>query len=447
MFPRSKYGFASQSRARHNSAFCLANYGFGAKDEILPSGETLARLLLSLFAGVCLVGCANPGPPKPPSLHLPEPAKGLAAERVGNHVVLTWQTSADTTDGQTLTGPIVAEVCRDESPKAPPAAAVFPVPADPCRVVHDERVAPTAQAAPTRLVDELPRQLAAGEPRFVAYRVTLLNQKGRSAGASAPVYTLAGAAPAAVGAITVTPRRNGALIRWAATDQAPEAPMQVTRTLVANAAGAVTPKKAKAGGKPAAQPAAPMKPSTAPTLQEVTLMPEGEAKGDAGGMIDHGIHDGDVVRYVAQRVLQVTLTPPAAIVEGKKGKMRETKPVAQVFEAKSEPSAAVTFAFHDVIPPAASTHLAAITGSGFGEAPSIDLSWEPNAELDLAGYNVYRAEEGSQFGKVNGALVSGPEFRDTSVEAGKKYVYRVTAIDQHHNESAPSATVTAEIRR
>jgi hypothetical protein len=281
----------------------------------------------------------------------------------------------------------------------------------------------------------------------MAYRVTLLNVKGRSAGPSAPVYAIAGTAPAAVGPITITPRRNGALIRWEPTNQAPSAQMQLMRTLVANAVGPIVPKKAKSSGKPASQPAAPMNPSTAPTLQQVTLTADGEVKGDPGGMVDHGIHDGDTLRYVAQRVLTIQLTPPPAMVTGKKGKQKETTPAVQTLELKSEPSPAVTFAFHDVIPPAAPTGLAAVTGGGFGEAPSIDLSWEPNSELDVAGYNVYRAGADSQFRKVNDALVMGPEFRDTTAEAGKAYVYCVTAIDQHHNESGPSATVKAEVRR
>jgi hypothetical protein len=281
----------------------------------------------------------------------------------------------------------------------------------------------------------------------MVYRVTLLNAKGRTAGPSAPVYALAGAGPAAVGPIEVTPRRNGALIRWQAASQPRAAPMQVTRTLVANADGPVTPKKAKSPGKLAAQPAATMNPSTAATLQQVTLTPEGEAQGDTGGMVDHGIHDGDTVRYVAQRVLTVELTPPPAMVAGKRGRMTESKSAAQTFELKSEPSPAVTFAFHDVLPPAAPMGLAAVTGGGFGEAPSIDLSWEPNAELDITGYNVYRAGADSHFGRVNHELVMGPEFRDTTAEAGKSYAYRVTAVDQHHNESAPSATVKAFVRR
>jgi hypothetical protein len=398
-----------------------------------------------------LAGCANPGPPRPPTLRLPEPAKGLTAERVGDHVVLSWQTSPDTTDGQAMKGPITAEICRDDAPQPPPAAPVFPTPPDPCRVVHTLPVKPSTPAAPTQLTDALPRQLTAGEPRLVAYRVTLRNVKGRSAGPSAPVYALAGAAPAPAGPIAVMPRRNGALIRWEPASQPPAAPMLLTRTLVANAAGPVTPKEAKSSGKAGSRQAAPMDPANASTPEQATLTaerePRTEIKHDPGGMLDHGIHDGDTVRYVAQRVLTVELTPPPSMVVGKRGRMTESKPAAQTFELKSEPSPAVTFAFHDVLPPAAPMGLAAVTGGGFGETPSIDLSWEPNAELDLTGYNVYRAGADSQFGRVNHELVVGPEFRDTTAEAGKSYAYRVTAVDQHHNESAPSATVKAFVRR
>jgi hypothetical protein len=109
-------------------------------------------ILLAVLTPALLLGCANPGPPKPPTLHLPEPAKGLAVERVGNHVVLSWQTSTDTTDGQTLRGPITAEICRDDAPKAPPSVPIFPTPPSPCRVVHELTVRPSTPAAPTQVV-------------------------------------------------------------------------------------------------------------------------------------------------------------------------------------------------------------------------------------------------------------------------------------------------------
>ncbi len=447
MFLQRKNKLGSKSAACSRAHTGLPEHGGAPPATLLFHRKSSAPTLLWPVTAAALLGCANPGPPKPPTLHLPEPAKRLAAERVANQVVLTWETSADTTDGQTLKGPISAQICRNDAPRAPSPTPIFPPPPDPCKVVHEETVEPSTQAAPTQLVDELPAKLTTGEPRLVAYRVTLLNGKGRSAGPSAPVYAVAGAAPAAVGPIDVSPERNGALIRWRPANQPPAAPMQLTRTLLENAAGTLEPKKAKVSGKLASQPAAPLDVAKSPTVQQITLRAEGESRSDRGGMIDHGIHDGDSVRYVAQRVLTVRLTPAPTIIAGKRGKSNETKPVEQAFELKSEPSPPVTFVFHDVIPPPAPTGLAAVTGGGFGEAPSIDLSWEPNAELDIAGYNVYRAGPDSRVEKVNGELVMGPEFRDTAVQPGTTYVYRVTAVDQHHNESSPSATVKAEVRR
>jgi hypothetical protein len=412
-------------------------------------GTSLLAFLVASSLIAVLGGCANPGPPKPPTLRLPQPAKALTAERVGDQVLLSWQTSADTTDGQAMRGPITAQICRDDAPKPPPPVPVFPVPANPCQVVHELVVRASTPEKPTRVVDRLPNGLLTGEPRLVAYRVTLSNARGRSVGASAPAYALAGAAPAAVGPISVEPRRNGALIRWEPTQQAPLAPMEVTRTLLADAEGPVAPRKPGRVGTPAVSA---QKRSPAGTLPLVTLTSHGKLIADVGGMVDHGIHDGDTVNYGAQRVLRVRLTPPSALVTGKKGDLTETKPVLETFELKSDPSPEVTFTFRDVIPPVAPTGLEAVTGAGFGDAasgnaPSIDLSWEPNAELDLLGYNVYRAGTDSRFARINPSLVMGPEFRDTTAEAGVTYVYRVTAVDQHHNESEPSAVVKAATRR
>ena len=400
---------------------------------------------MPLPAVVFILGCANPGPPKPPALYLPEPAKDLAVERVGNHVVLTWETSARTTEGQIVQGPISAEVCRDDHPKPPPAAATFPLPPDPCRVVHEVTVTPGTAATPTRLVDELPAGFTKGTPGLLEYRVTLLNSKGRSAGPSAPAYAVSGSAPAAAGSITVTPQRGGALIVWGTTNLLPAAPMQVSRTLLAISTGPVS-QQQKHSKKSDAQVSSPLDPSSAPTLQQVTLTPDRAGKPDTGGMVDHGIHDGDKVQYVAQRVLAVKLTPPPALVTGKKGRLTETKPVEQFFEVKSEASPAVTFTFLDVIPPAAPTGLAVVTSGGLGAPSSIDLSWEANAELDVAGYNVYRASGDLRYKRVNVQLAGGPEFRDTTAEKGKTYLYRVTAVDQRQHESSPSAAISAELR-
>ena len=50
--------------------------------------STLTFAALSVLTAAALAGCANPGPPRPPSLQLPEMVGDLSAERIGNRVLL-----------------------------------------------------------------------------------------------------------------------------------------------------------------------------------------------------------------------------------------------------------------------------------------------------------------------------------------------------------------------
>jgi fibronectin type 3 domain-containing protein len=66
------------------------------------------------------------------------------------------------------------------------------------------------------------------------------------------------------------------------------------------------------------------------------------------------------------------------------------------------------------------------------------LIWSPDIDADLAGYNVYRGEEGEQPVKLNSELVKTPSYRDTNLQPGRKYFYSVSAVDVRGNESALS---------
>jgi hypothetical protein len=123
--------------------------------------------------------------------------------------------------------------------------------------------------------------------------------------------------------------------------------------------------------------------------------------------------------YHATVVTVVSRTgAPEAEVEG------DDTPTIQVFA-------------QDVFPPAAPTGLQAVF-SGVGQAPFVDLVWSPNSEADLAGYNVYRHEEGGPPVKLNAEPVKAPAYRDPNVQPGKKYFYAVSAVDEHGNESSRS---------
>jgi hypothetical protein len=411
------------------------------------SAETSSAIPLAMWlTPLLLAGCANPGPPKPPSLHLPRPAENLAAVRTGDQVVLTWTTPNETTDGGKLQMPVTAVICRDDAPKSPPSTPKYPTPPDPCKPVRRLAVTPGSSSA----VDLLSDSLTVGPPSLISYRIELQNPRGRSAGQSAPVYAAKGAAPPPMGTITVSARRNATLIAWQPRDSPsnlPPAPVEVERTLIATAAGPVEPaqpKSAKREKTAISNKSAPRNAAARATLQQATLRldgPAAQARTDPGGLVDRSIHDGDTLTYIAQRVRSVELTTPEATYASKDGKPRQSKPVTQSFEVRGERSPAVTFTFHDVAPPAPPTGLAAVPGGGFGEPPSVDLSWDPNPELDILGYSVFRAEGDGKPVRLNPEAVPGPAYRDLTAQPGHKYRYFVTAVDQRHNESAASMPV------
>jgi fibronectin type 3 domain-containing protein len=109
-----------------------------------------------------------------------------------------------------------------------------------------------------------------------------------------------------------------------------------------------------------------------------------------------------------------------------------------LYEFEGEASAPLTVTPHDIFPPAAPQAVQAIYSSGF-----IDLAWRPNTESDIAGYNVYRANQ-----KLNAQPVTASAFRDEKLQGiapGTELTYYVTAVDTQANESARSEPATERI--
>jgi hypothetical protein len=113
-------------------------------------------------------------------------------------------------------------------------------------------------------------------------------------------------------------------------------------------------------------------------------------------------------------------------------------------QVEGDDTSTVTVAAHDIFPPATPTGLQAVF-SGPGQKVFIDLVWTPNSEPDLAGYNVYRHEAGTQPVKINKEVVSSPAYRDTDVSAGHEYTYSVSAIDVPGNESSRSEEASESV--
>jgi hypothetical protein len=351
---------------------------------------------LAAVLAAALAGCGTPGAPQPPSLNLPDRVTDLAATRAGDLVTLTWTMPKRNTDKLLLKGHITARVCRREgagSESCEPTGSGF------------------APGKPAAFTSRLPTALTAGTPHPVTYFVELDNRNGRSAGPSNDAPVLAGQAPGPVADLRLEVRKDGVVARWTPDDT--KAAIRLHRTLL-------TPPSP--GSKPQKGPLAP----AAEPLEQNLLVEDDPQLGRA---LDKAVQFGETYEYRAQRVVRVT---------GKN----------QTLELDGELSPPVRVEVLDIFPPAVPAGLAAVAtapGPGAAEAqpsaqPSIDLSWQPDTETDLAGYIVYRRQAGSPWQRISPPQpVPAPGFHDAHVAPGNTYIYAVSAIDQKGHESARSA--------
>jgi hypothetical protein len=146
---------------------------------------------------------------------------------------------------------------------------------------------------------------------------------------------------------------------------------------------------------------------------------------------DRKVEIGHTYLYIVRR----------AFLNGKDAGAQDTDVV------ESTDSKPVVITVTEPIPPAAPQEVQAVVGpAAANEMPSVSLSWAIGSETGVAGYAVYRSEqEGVRGIRLNEELLGAPTYRDTSVSAGRRYFYSVTAVDGSGLESAPSQTVEAQI--
>ncbi|MCG3160070.1 MAG: hypothetical protein JMDDDDMK_01103 [Acidobacteria bacterium] len=111
---------------------------------------------------------------------------------------------------------------------------------------------------------------------------------------------------------------------------------------------------------------------------------------------------------------------------------------------ESNDSAPLTHTPKDTFPPAAPKPITIASINSL-----VSLFWPLNAEPDVAGYNIYRAEDENatpeKWIKLNPELYKTASFRDERVQVGKRYFYQITAVDVYGNESARSETVSETV--
>lgn len=357
----------------------------------------LAERLIVAVSAVMLEACATIGPPQPPSLDLPKPPTDLRATRKGSRVNLTWTIPTVTSDRETLRtlGPTL--VCRGSGELNACNTQVgeirTPIPAG--------KAGTSAQKPQASYADTLPPQLESDDPSAViTYAVQVLNREGRAAGVSNQVRVPV--------AHTLPPPRDfqarvakeGALLSWIGeVVSAPPVDVKYVYRVYRRAEGS----------------------------NERGLAGEALAGAETSFTINDASIDWQKTYYY--RAEAVTLLRRAnnsqVEVEG------DDTPEIKVFA-------------DDVFPPTVPAELQAVF-SGPGQKAFIDLVWAPVADADLAGYNIYRREEGTTPVKLNEELIKAPAYRDENVAPQKKYSYSVSAVDVRGNESARSEEATETV--
>jgi hypothetical protein len=343
-----------------------------------------------LFA---LTACGVPGIPKPPSLDLPQPVTDLRAIRKGDKVFLVWTAPTETTDGLKVRHSGVTRICRSSDPAASDCAN--PIASASASTPESQQKKSAGEKIQASYTDQLPPSLFRDDPAAqLFYAVSVLNQRGRTAGLSNKVAVPAVAALPPPSDFRAQVTADGALLSWMGNPQSGETPQlrHVYRVY--------------------------RRPEGTTTDTVVGEMPFGALRTYL--LLDHSFEWEKTYEY---RVTVVQLIQ----VDGR----TETQ-----FEG--DDTAPVRVFAHDIFPPAVPSSLQAVF-SGVGQQPFIDLIWAPDTDADLAGYNVYRHEAGTAAQKLNSEILKTPAFRDTNVNPGHTYFYSVSAVDVRGNESAHSA--------
>jgi hypothetical protein len=349
--------------------------------------RTIRKILAPIFAVAFLSGCARIGPPTPPSLELPKAVTDLRAVRKGDKVLLSWTDPTRTTVAETVRRPGPTHICR--SLKADPKQ---------CTMIGQVTPGPVGKGASkgaprAEYTDTLPTTQAVDYTGQYTYAVEAMNTYGRSAGLSNRVHVAAAPALAPPSGFHLSLSALGVEISWMCPPAPSSLPPDVRYQLRVY--------RSEEGS------------------MATTQVAEADPFNCQRPLLDQSFEWEKTYLYHADVATIVTVSgKPEIQVEG------DDTPQVQI----------VT---HDVFPPATPSGLQAVF-SGVGQAPAIDLSWDPDTEADLAGYYIYRREDGGRAVKLNSEPARTSAYRDDQVQSGKKYFYSVTAVDVRSNESPHS---------
>jgi hypothetical protein len=380
----------------------------------MKSCHHLSGVLPALAATALLAGCASVGAPMPPSLELPQSPTDLRATRKGDQVHLTWTVPRETTDRQKVRRLGETRICRNleilMSQCGTPVVGEVPPPANqPRKTSAGEK---PQEAYTDTLPAALERQNPTGE---IVYAVEVLNRNQRSAGLSNQVKVAAAPTLPPPSDFAAQLTKDGVVLTWS--------------------------------GELLGLPNSPLR-----YFYRVYRRTEGTDERTVIGTVAHGteLHPQVVDQTITwEKTYEYWLTVVTVADTGRPHPCPQSgSPLpacTEQLEVEGADTVPVRVFAHDIFPPTVPSGLQAVY-SGPGQKPFVDLIWAPDTDADLAGYNVYRREEGGQPAKLNTETVKAPAYRDDNVSPGKRYFYSVSAVDLRGNESARSEEASEEVR-
>ena len=377
-----------------------------------PAGGRFRRGIISGYALLCwlgvICGCGAPGEPTPPTPQIPRAITDLEAHQEGDAAQLSFTLPSKTIRGEPLTETPAVEILRgainaDGSADLKSFRAVQTIPG---ALVENYRAAERVQITDTVPAEELRR--SQGE---VAYRVRTRASLRRASADSNTVMVRVFPVAERITSVRATPTETAIELTWTPPSRTFDGqPVQAISEYRVYR-GEIDPSSAEAAAKDLSQ----AKWKSPQALFGHTPTPS--------------YRDTDFTFGVPYVYTVRTVTPADGNV------------------VESSDSVPAILTPQDIYPPGVPEDLVAAVISGeSNRAPEVDLSWSISPETDLAGYRVYRSEQQETPGQlVAPDLLPSPAYRDTSVQAGHRYWYRVTAVDRAGNESAPSEPVTADV--
>jgi hypothetical protein len=371
-----------------------------------------------LLATAILSGCASSGPPLPPSLEVARPVTDLRALRKGDKVYLAWTIPTKTTDHESIRHPGPTLICRGRDAAmndcGMPVGQTPPV-ATPEKS-HTKKEKEPEPKTTAIYADSLPASPRIKPEDEITYVVEALNDRHRSAGLSNPVTLPLLPAVPPPGDFVAQATAAGVKISWSCA-MPPSMDnvryrLRVLRRLMDGQSDSQSDSHGHGqGDDKIAEP-------------DLSCGSSGDAQGQF--VLDSSFEWEKTYQYRAAVVTIISAPGKTAVeIEG------DDTPSVKVFA-------------HDVFPPAVPSGAQAVF-SGPGQAAFVDLIWSPDTEADLAGYNVYRREEGGQAVKINSEIVKPPAYRDAKVDSGKTYYYSVSAVDVRGNESNKSEETSESV--